>query len=135
MDHIRCRVCQRLHCTIHRSLPAAGTPRTVPTSQTQSAVSNSPGQTGEIPPASLATWMMRDHRDLRHRSVDYQFLLAWCLHHLRSFQAPPPSVGDDVDVALRRILRHSPVMPPQVGDTSTFVEVLEALHNLYLKTD
>ena len=162
MDRIRCRICRRLHCTVHRSLSTTSAavvpPRSGPNyqlPQTQSAfsptsmVTNSSRQSGgiqhsavpkddsvvtEIPPASLATWIMQDNRELRHQNVDYKFLLAWYLHHPRSYQTPPPSACDEVDLALRRVVRHSIIMPPQVDENSSFEEMVAKLYDFYLDT-
>jgi len=84
------------------------------------------------PPTCWATYLVQEYRQLREQNVDYKFLLRWCLHHLRSHQTPPPSAGDDVDLALRRIVRHSTVTPPQIDETSSFQDVLSRLHDFYL---
>jgi len=87
------------------------------------------------PPTCWATYLVQENRQLREQNVDYKFLLCWCLHHLRSHQTPPPSAGDDIDLSLRRIVRHSTVTPPQIDETSSFQDVLSRLSDFYLNTN
>ena len=86
-------------------------------------------------PTYWATYLLQENRQLRKRNSDYRFSLCWCLHHLHSHRTPPPSAGDDVDMALRRIVRHSTTTPHQIDETSSFEDVVSKLHDFYLDTD
>jgi len=87
------------------------------------------------PPIYWNTYLLRENRNMRQQNVDYQFLLRWCLHHLKSLPTPPPSADDVVHRALRRTVQHSTIIPPQVSDTSTFEGMVSHLHAYYFHTN
>ena len=86
-------------------------------------------------PTYWATYLLRENRQIRKQNSDYKPLLRWCLHHLQSFQTPPPSAGDEVDMALRRVAQQTTVMPPHVDENSSFEDVVSKLYDFYVGTD
>jgi len=70
-----------------------------------------------------------EYRELRHPMTEYKFLLWWCLHHLKSLPAPPPSAGGEFDLALRRVLRRTAITPSQFNKNSSFEDMVTQLHD------
>jgi len=46
-------------------------------------------------PRSSVSYPPGEYRQLRQQNTEYKFLLWWCLHHLKSLHAPPPSAGGE----------------------------------------
>ena len=50
-------------------------------------------------PRSSISYPSGEYRELRQPMTEYKFMLWWCLHHLKSLPAPPPSAGGEFDLA------------------------------------
>ena len=85
-------------------------------------------------PKSTVSYPPGEYRRLRQQNTEQKFLLWWCLHHLKSLRVPPPSAGREFDLALRRVLRQTAIMPPQFDENSSFEDIVTQLYDLHVGT-
>ena len=85
-------------------------------------------------PKSTVLYTPGEYRQLRQENTEQKFLLWWCLHHLKSLPAPPPSAGGEFDLALRRVLRQTAITPPQFDENSSFEDSVTQIHDLHVGT-
>ena len=81
---------------------------------------------------SSVSYPTGEYRQLRQQNTEYKFLLWWCLHHLKSLQAPPPSAGGEFDLALRRVLRQTAIAPPQFDEASPFDDIVTKFYDMHV---
>jgi len=85
-------------------------------------------------PKTTASYPPVEYRQLRQQNTGQKFLLWWCLHHLKSLPAPPPSAGGEFHLALRRVLQQTAITPPQFNENSAFEDIVSQLYDLHMGT-
>ena len=85
-------------------------------------------------PTTSVSYPPGEYRKLRQQNIEYKFLLWWCLHHLKSLPAPPPSAGGELDLALRRLLQQTAIAPPQFDENSSFEDIVTKFHDMHVQT-
>jgi len=85
-------------------------------------------------PTTSVSYPPGKYRKLRQQNTEYKFLLWWCLHHLKSLPAPPPSAGGELDLALRRVLQQTAIAPPQFDENSSFEDIVTKFHDMHVQT-
>jgi len=84
-------------------------------------------------PTTSVSYPPGEYRKLRQQNTEYKFLHWWCLHHLKSLPAPPPSAGGELDLALRRVLQQTAIAP-QFDENSSFEDIVTKFHDMHVQT-
>jgi len=85
-------------------------------------------------PAAIVSYSPAEYRRLRQQNTECNFLLWWCLHHLKSLPSPPPSAGGELDLALRRLLRQTAIAPTQLDENSSFEDIVNKFYDMHVQT-